>query len=301
MTVTGQIYDNQTNAGLPGASVTLVSSQGNPIGGGVSADSNGIFSISSPALDSGGQLLISNIGYKSVIADPGTVVSTGLIGLDEQTASLDAATVTATIKKKNYTPLLIGGAGLLLLAATSKKKRKARIGAINVNWSDVAIKGGIAVGAYLLVVKPILTKLGVFQSAAEKATTDAQAKALADAKTQATATGQSGAQYSADQYTGWANDIFTTGINNWTKDPDQMMKIVNDVINVDTMVDLQQLITAFGTRTTKLGVDPFSWCYTTGFGCPSVDLPTFLKLALDETHINYINGYLNDQKINYQF
>jgi hypothetical protein len=293
MTVTGQIYDNQTNTGLPGASITMVTGQGTPVGGGTAADSNGIFSITSPQLDAGAQLLVSNVGYKSVMADPNVVVSTGLIGLDEQDAPLAAATVTATIKKKNYTPLLIGSAGLLLLAASSRKKRKARMGAVKVDWTDLAIKGGIAVGAYVFVVKPILNKLGVFNSPQTQATLDAQKKSLADAQAK-----QPGS-YTADQYTGWANDIYNIGATNDTLSFTQQSQIVNDITQANNMTDLQLLISAFGVKAVSSGF--WTTCQFLGFNCNQLDLPSFVKTVLDGQHLSNLNQYLSDQGINYQF
>ncbi len=292
MTVTGQIYDNQNMLALPGASVTLVNAQGTPVGGGTSADSNGIFTITSPDLDTGGKLMVSYVGYTSVIVDPAIVVSGGVIGLDQDNAALPAATVTAA-RKKNYTPLVLGGAGLLLLASTSsRKKKRARMGAIGTEWADIGIKAGIAVGAYFLIVKPVLTKLGVFNSATTQATLDAQKQSLAEAKA------KQPASYTADQYMGWANDIYAQIAGGTPLGFIQQSQIVTDIVQADNMTDLQSLISAFGLKDVAgSGLD----CTWLGINCQKMDLETFVKTVLDGQHLSNLNQYLSAQNIKYQF
>lgn len=293
MTITGQIYDNQTSAGLPGASITLVNAQGTPTGGGTSADANGIFTITSPALDMGGKILVSYVGYTSVMVDPAVVAETGIIGLDQQEAALPNATVTATIKKKNYTPLLLAGGGLLLLAgSSSRKKKRARVGAAGTDWADIGLKAGIAVGAYFLVVKPVLTKLGIFNSAANQATLDAQKKSLTDAKA------KQPASYTDDLYMGWANDIYSQIANGTPLGFTQQSQIVYDITQANNMTDLQSLITAFGLKDVAgSGLD----CTWLGINCQKMDLQTFVKTVLDGQHLSNLNQYLSAQNINYQF
>jgi hypothetical protein len=296
MTVTGYVFDNQTRAFIPGASVDVVNSAGTPTGAGVAADNNGHFSITDTTLDSGGQLVISSVGYAAVSADPGVINSSGFIGLDEAATALPSASVTAIIPAKtSYTPVLAIGGGLLLLALLSGgKKKKKTVGDVGGELVTVAVVGGVAAGAYFFVVKPLLQKFGVTPSAQQVATTDAQKSALAAAQAAAKQTGQEAESYTADQYTGWANQIFTLatatsgGVPSATQD-----QIVNLVIQVNTLVDLQQLIVAFGNRQAN--------CLIFGLDCTTYDLPSFLKAALDSTHINTINGFLDDQGINYQF
>lgn len=298
MTIQGTIYDNSTNAGIPGASVTVVSGSGVATGSGVAADNMGDFAITNTALDTGGKLVISSIGYKSVIVDPSVFNEMGFVGLDRDPEALQAVTVTA--KKKttaNYLPYLAAG-GLLLLVLPGDKKKKKSLSGVGVDWTKIALTGGIAVGGYFLVVKPILESLGILKvtSPQDKSTMDAQKSALDQAIQDAKNNNQPGQRYSNDQYTGWANDIFSLGTSMDTLDSATQQKIVNDVINVNTMVDLQLLISAFGIR--QAGGSMCAWF---NLYCKSYDLPTFLKTVLDTIHINYINGYLDDQNINYQF
>jgi hypothetical protein len=296
MTVQGYIFDNQTRAFLPGASIQIVNGVGSPTGGGVAADANGHFSITDPALDAGGQLVISSVGYTSVTVDPGVINASGFIGLDQVETALPAAVVTATIPAKttNYGPLLAVGGGVLLLALASSRKKKRTMGDTGGELATVAIVGGVAVGAYVFVLKPLLQKFGITPTAQQVATTTAQKTALTQAQQQAAASGQEAESYTSDQYTSWANQIFTLatatsgGIPAATQD-----QIVNLVIQVNTMVDLQQLIVAFGNRQAN--------CLIFGLDCTTYDLPSFLRAGLDVIHINKINGYLDDQGINYQF
>lgn len=297
MTVQGYIFDNQTRAFIPGASVQVANGAGSLTGSGVAADASGHFSIIDPVLDAGGQLVISSVGYTSVSVSPGVLNSSGFIGLDQLATALPDAVVTATVPSKtaSYTPILAIGGGLLLLAlATSGGKRKKTMGDTGGELATVAVVGGVAVGAYIFVVKPLLQKFGITPSAQQVATTDAQKAALATAQQTAKATGQEAESYTSDQYTSWANQIFTLatatsgGVPAATQD-----QIVNLVINVNTMVDLQQLIVAFGNRQAN--------CLIFGLDCTTYDLPSFLRAALDTIHINKINGFLDDQGINYQF
>jgi hypothetical protein len=165
--------------------------------------------------------------------------------------------------------------------------------------TEIALVGGIAVGAYFLVLKPLFQKLGLSQTAQQQQTADAQAAALKAAQQQAQQSGQPAETYAPDQYTAWANDIYYLGThdNSSTVTQSDQDSIVKDVINVNTMVDWQQLITAFGQR--SVGGSFLSFCNLFGLGCDKMDLPTFLKAALDSQHVNTINQYLSAQGINY--
>jgi hypothetical protein len=298
MTLQGVVYDTSTDQPVSNASLSIVNAAGSSLGGGTAADGNGIFNITSSLLDSGGKLLVSSVGYSSVIADPSVIASTGMIGLNQSPQTLPAAVVTpgsnAAANSTNYLPYVLGGGALLLLLGSGSRKKKAITG-INVDWTKIAITGGVLVGGYF-AGKAILQKLGIISTPnpVTVATTTTQTAALQSAITAAQQTGTAAATYTQDQYTGWANDIFNLatatsgGVPSSTQDA-----IVQDVINVNTMVDLQSLISAFGVRSAN--------CLIFGLDCKSYDLPSFLKAALDSTHINTINGYLSDQNINYQF
>lgn len=132
-------------------------------------------------------------------------------------------------------------------------------------------------------------------NAQDTATLNAQSSSLQQAVQQAQQSGSRGATYTSDQYTGWANDIYQQGISNIVN----QSAIVSDIVNVNTMVDLQSLISAFGIR--PAATSTFSACSLLGLNCTSFDLPSFVKQVLDNDHINNINLYLTEQGINYQF
>ena len=288
MTIFGTIYDSNTHIGIPGASVLVVDQHGTAMGQGIAADNTGWFQLISPLLDQGYQLSISSVGYNGVLADPNVFASSLGIGLDPQGQEL--ATVTVTPAAKNYTPYLVGGGVLAALLLLGGNKKKKAIGGLNPGSETLLVGGAVVlVGGYFLV-KNILPSLNPFGKPAAldvTATTTAQTAALNQAK----AAGGS-ATYSADQYNGWANDIYQLGVTT----PINQSAIVNDVVNVNNMVDLQSLINAFGIKET--GDYP---CRSWGWFCTKYDLPSFLKFVLDTEHINNINLYLSAQGINYTF
>jgi hypothetical protein len=295
MTLTAEVYDLTTNQPVPSASVSVVNSNGNALGGGAIANASGTFTITSSLLDSGAQLLVTSVGYQPVIADPYAIQASGNVGLIESAQTLPAAVVTpgsgSGSASTNYLPYLLGGAALLFLLWPGKKKKS--IGDVGFDYTKLAITGGVLVGGYF-AGKAILQKLGILTppNPTTVATTSAQAASLAAAQTAAAASGTGKASYTTDQYTGWANDIFTQGYG-MDLSQDTMNTVVNDVTNVNNMVDLQSLISAFGVRQASCGIF--------GTGCSNYDLPTFLKLILDSFHIDTINQYLAAQNINYTF
>jgi hypothetical protein len=287
MIVYGTIYDTSNNQPLPGASVALTDNAGSQTGAGTIADAQGFFSVTSSTLDSGGRLLISAVSHKSVLADPSSILNTGSIGLDPDPQTLSPVTVTATAKK-NYTPYLVG-AGLLALFMVPEKKHR-RVGKISDSTTNALLIGGGVIGGILLL-KKILPSLNPFPTATNPvdvaATTASQAAALAAAK----ATGQT-LSYPVDWYTGTANDIYKLG----TASTVDMNTIVNDVVQVNNMLDLQQLLSAFGTKQSGGFM-----CANFNMYCQTYDLPSFLKAVLDPVHIDTINGYLSAQGIAYTF
>jgi len=99
-----------------------------------------------------------------------------------------------------------------------------------------------------------------------------------------------------------ANDIYSTATATWDSPLSQSDQdaIMWDVMNnINNAADLNALIAAFGTK--KIGDNWYSVCFSLGFGCDAVGLGSFLKIALDSSHITEINNYLNSLNINYQF
>jgi|SRR5882672_3193972 len=294
MTIFGTIYDNTTKVGIPGASISVVDASGNSLGSGIAADNTGWFQLISPLLDTGNKIWISSVGYTSAIVDPNIFVASMGLGLDPTSANLAAVVVTPA-GATNYTPYLVGG-GILaaLLLFTGKKKKGHSMGALNPSTQTLLIGGGVVlVGGYFLV--KALPSLNPFPAATNPvdvtATMNAQATALAQAK----ASGKA-ATYSADQYTGWANDIYKLGTSATTVDQNSQSAIVEDVTNANNMVDLQSLISAFGTK--QAGG---TMCNLFNMYCDTYDLPSFLKAVLDTAHLGNINLYLQDAGINYTF
>jgi hypothetical protein len=301
MTLQGYIFDNIDNTVLPGASVLVIDASGSPTAVGTAADANGYFSISSPALGTGSALAITNVGYTGVLFTPNFSNTYQAIGLDRDNEQLATATVTATVKKKNVVPWVLGGGALLLLALSGKKKKR-KMGAVDPELIRVGEFTALAVGGYFLVLRPLLQKLGLQNSPEQKATLDAQKQALADAVAKAQAEGaRTTPSYPTDQFTAWANDIFNLGTSGTPVSADNQDSIVHDVINVNTLIDLQQLINAFGIRTVGGGF--FSLCNLSlgTLSCPHLDLPGFLRQALDSQHVNAINNFLSSTGINYVF
>jgi hypothetical protein len=301
MTLQGQVYDIVTNEPVPNASLTIVNAAGSPLNGGAVADGNGVFSLTSSLLDSGGKVLVSSVGYSSVIADPAVIASTNAIGLSESATGLPTATVTArapviSAASTKYLPYVLGGGALVLMLWPGEKKKKAVGDLGGFDYTKLAITGGILVGGYF-AGKAILQKLGIISTPdpVTSATTDAQKTSLAQAQAAAKQTGSGAASYTADQYTGFANDIFNIANAEYSLplSVTAQNSIVNDLTNMNNMVDLQLLISAFGVRASNCGIF--------GLGCTNYDLPSFLKAALDGFHIATIDQYLSAQNINYQF
>lgn len=295
MTLAGYVYDAVAFAPVPSASLSIVDANGSPIGGGTAADAQGLFNITSPQFDSGAKLLVSSVGYTPVIVDPNVIVASGIIGLTPSAQTLQEAVVTPHRSSGKY--LLYGAGGAIVLwAIWPEKKKRGRLGDMgSFDWTKIIVPGAIAVGV-IVAGKAILQKLGLLSappSPTQQATTNAQAAALQQAQQQAASAGQH-ASYTQDQYTGWANDIYNIGRNQfWPISSGDQDTIVKDVINVNTMLDLQMLISAFGQRTGN--------CLVFDIDCTTYDLDGWLKALLDSTHLNTLNQYLSATGINYVF
>lgn len=187
-------------------------------------------------------------------------------------------------------PWLILGGTIAVLAAISSKG-KPRVSGPG-DYAGYILPIGLLVGGYL-----ILNKLGLFgnnATSSDNAKTTAQVQSSTQSSIdQATAAGGF-ATLSDAQVQGLADDIYTKGIDS-TVDQDG---IVNDVIQVNTTVDLLKLVQAFGTRNMSTGG---ILCNIFRVNCTAVDLPSFIKGLLDAAHVQKINGFLSAQQINYQF
>ena len=80
-------------------------------------------------------------------------------------------------------------------------------------------------------------------------------------------------------------------------DPLDQAGILGIMIQPNNQVDFSRLEQLFGTR--KANTGPwYSACALTGYQCDSVNLGTFLSVALDSTHKSEINSYYSAQGIN---
>jgi len=288
MDLQAAVWDTQTGAGIPSASVAIVDPTGKPNGMGVVADASGRFEINSSLLDQGYQLQITSAGYQGVIVAPYILAEQGGISLDQGPA---LAPVVITAKKGIPASWILGGLALVLLLLSASSK-DGKMGAMSkTEWVDLAIKVGIPLGILFLVVIPLLKKFGLLGVSAQA---DANATAVDKSLTAAKNTG--GSQSITNQtdatYTGWANQIYSLG----GADPVDQQAIRNIVIQVDTLADMLSLVKAFGTR--DVGGSFFSLCGLTGFQCPQMDLPTFLRATIPD-QLGTVNNYLSSMGINY--
>lgn len=180
MFLKGYVYDNQTGNGIPYASVTITDSNGNTFNKGTAADQYGYFELTNDLLDTVGWLLVSSAGYKTILVNPGVFQESGDIGLDESD-TLPVATVTYKIKKEDW-PLYVLGGGTLALLFKKADERK-RITGLDPKqtseWLDLALKIGIPVVLFFVIVKPLLVKLGLLPDPTEKAQTQSDKDAAA--------------------------------------------------------------------------------------------------------------------------
>lgn len=171
MLITGQVYDNQTGQGIPYASVQIADAAATHFLGGVAADADGLFLIDDPNL-AGNSLYVSSTGYVPVLVSDNVYTDGALIGLD-QAGNLPVVYVSPKPKSENewFIYLLFGG-GLALLLATAKKKK--RVSGVTIpklsqnEWVDIALKIGIPVGIFFLIIKPILVALNILPDKQER-------------------------------------------------------------------------------------------------------------------------------------
>lgn len=175
MDLSGYVYDNATGTGLPGASVVVADKDGKAYAKGVSADETGYFFISSDLLNQGAYLLFSSVGYQSVLVSPNVLSYSGDIGLVP--ASDDLVSIVVKHVQRNPLWLLLVPAIVLLIITGQKKKAITGVQLHTNEWVDLAIKIGIPVAAYFLVVAPLLKKLGLLPDAEDKAQSVSDAKA----------------------------------------------------------------------------------------------------------------------------
>jgi len=182
-------------------------------------------------------------------------------------------------------PALIIGGGLLLF-------KKKKVGAA-ADYSKYIIPAGLLVGGYFVLKN--FNLFGGPSKANAQVVSSTSSASIQEAIDKEKAAGGF-LTYDAANYASWANDIFTKGLIS----PIDQDSIVSDIIQANTLLDLLTVKKWFGTREANTG----SWlslCAVAQFNCTTLDFDSFVKLALDSAHINKVNGYLNDQNINYHF
>jgi hypothetical protein len=291
MKVTGTVVDLISDEPLPGASVTVVNSSGSPLKVGMAVNEWGEFELDSPLLNDN-KLLFTHAGYQSVIADPFLFSA-----LDYPEVALDIArkeepevVVTATIKKhlkKNWGIYAMVAALLLAVASQAKKKKKS-IGEMGQKeWISLAIKVGIGVAAYFLIVKPILVKVGILQSKEEKQVDDDRQSAID--KSAAEELKKKPPTFTDAILSSMADTLFESMRYSYVDDDyDEAETVLKRAVNDS---DVYRLIQLFGVREECLF----------GILCTDRTLPQWVKRNLTTSMIKKINDNYAAKNINYRW
>ncbi len=123
MLVKGIILDATNNRPLVGASIVIVDHTGFNLGVGIAADSNGQFTLDSPLLDQGNQLLITNVSYQTAIVDPDVVSKPGYtaIALTPDATMLNTVVVTPSKGNWGLAFLIVGIFDAIIFSLPVKK------------------------------------------------------------------------------------------------------------------------------------------------------------------------------------
>lgn len=184
MVLTGQVYDNQTGQGIPYASVQITDSTATSFMGGTAAAEDGTFELDNPLLNTGtSYLYVTSTGYVPVIVSDEVYINNGKIGLDEA-GGLPVVYVMPKSHENDWIIYLLFGGGLYLLLAYGEKERKVsgvQIPKLSQNqWIDIALKLGIPIAIYFLIVEPILIALNILPDKNEKKQKQSDDRAAVD-------------------------------------------------------------------------------------------------------------------------
>lgn len=204
MTIKGHIIDRSTGQGISRASVTVVDSNGTYLGQGVYADGSGNFGLVSPLIDAN-YILVSDVSYGPVMIDPSVFSTTGdpyEIPLDKSYDEEPGVVVTPK-SKSSYYWLWVAGTGIVSVVAenSARKKKGGGVGAIDVTKLVLPV-GALLIG--VAVITPILQKLGLWDTAEDKAKKAAAGAAAKEQSAAGTAAAASNANRSFSD-----NDIKT--------------------------------------------------------------------------------------------
>lgn len=194
----------------------------------------------------------------------------------------------------------INGTGLAVLgcAACAAALPKSGNAIGKIDWQSLIVPAAVVVGGYLLLKKTglfsgPLTGTGVNNSQAAASTAAANQASLNNATNQGIPQ-----TITTSQAASLANDIFTQGI---LSSPN-LTQVKYDIIQANTLTDLLQIISQFGTRQINTG-NAFTLCALANINCQAVDMATFVRMVFqnDQSELQQINQYLSAQGINYQF
>lgn len=189
---------------------------------------------------------------------------------------LPPVTVTPAKKEKYFLWWVLGGGAVFLLLLAAGEKKKKRVGAIgNSDWKDIAIKVGIGVAAYFLIVKPILVKLGILDSKEDAKVKADRLKAIDDSA--AAAEAQQPTTFTPGQLSSMADSLYESMRYSWLDDDyDITEKVLKQVKNLS---DVYKLMQYFGIREECLF----------GVICTDLSLPEMVKRNLSSSRIKSIN------------
>lgn len=120
MTVKGQIIDGSTKEPLAGASITVIDTNGKFLGQGIIADASGVFSFSSPLIDTN-LVAVSFAGYHSLAIEPALLKEYRVIQLYDVENDLSEVEVVAK-RPKNYVPAVVLGSFVVIGTMAGFKK-----------------------------------------------------------------------------------------------------------------------------------------------------------------------------------
>ncbi len=155
--------------------------------------------------------------------------------------------------------------------------------------TDLILPAVVLVGAYFLL-NNLLGDSGTSQNNATIEANTAATVAADLAAAQAAGQTQTIADSTLSSY---ADTLYAL----MTADPIDQAGILGIMITPNNQVDFSRLEQLFGTRKANLG-PWYSACALTSYNCDSVNLGTFLAVALDATHKSEINSYYSAQGIN---
>jgi hypothetical protein len=123
MLVKGIILDATNNQPLAGTSIVIVDHNGANLGVGIAADGNGQFTLDSPLLDQGNQLLITNVAYQTALVDPDVFNKPGYspLSLTPDATMLNAVVVTPSRGNWGLAFLIVGILDAIIFSLPVKK------------------------------------------------------------------------------------------------------------------------------------------------------------------------------------